>query len=289
MMNRSKKFNYKTMRKFLKLLCVFAAAMIAPGILVAQDFNCGTEITEAHKNFMRTIKPRLMNVPVRCLNKTVSISAYITLDSLGNRNLTQAQIDNAIIDLNKYFAPICLQFKICKTVIIANFNYDEMDKIKEEDEMTTIYQNDSTINMYFVTAITGSPSTPAGYAYMPGGKDVIVIQKSAVPDKKTIAHEVGHYFGLMHTFETSMGSELVNGSNCEMAGDMFCDTDADPKGTVDGSCKYTGSSKDAMNEFYAPPIGNIMSYYPASCKCGFTTEQYDFMAYVYMNARNYLW
>ena len=44
----------------------------------------------------------------------------------------------------------------------------------------------------------------------------------------TLSHELGHYFDLYHTHETSFGTECPSGSNCQSAGDMVCDTPADP-------------------------------------------------------------
>ena len=45
-------------------------------------------------------------------------------------------------------------------------------------------------------------------------------------------HEMGHFFGLLHTHgysNTVKTDEFVDGSNCNEAGDYFCDTPADPR------------------------------------------------------------
>ncbi len=64
------------------------------------------------------------------------------------------------------------------------------------------------------------------------------MNNSSAEDGATIAHEMGHYFGLLHTHETANGTELVNGTNCGTAGDLLCDTPADgfhTFGDVNGS------------------------------------------------------
>jgi hypothetical protein len=145
--------------------------------------------------------------------------------------------------------------------------------------------------MVFVKTIS-FPAGAAGYAPLatslpPNPKDIIVIKKNTVNlMKKTICHELGHFFGLYHTFETKFGAELVNGSNCKTTGDLICDTEADIQTPNITNCQYAGADKDAKGNFYFPPIGNIMSFH--DCFCKFTTEQYNKMAYVFLNYRKYL-
>lgn len=93
-------------------------------------------------------------------------------------------------------------------------------------------------------------------------------------ETSVIIHEMGHYFGLPHTHNFP-GSELVDGSNCQTAGDGFCDTPADPNinGKVDGNCEYIGEEKDANGHFYLPPTNNYMSYSAPSCLREFSQEQ----------------
>jgi hypothetical protein len=104
---------------------------------------------------------------------------------------------------------------------------------------------------------------------------------------------MGHFFGLLHTFESDTGQELVDGSNCATAGDLVCDTEANPTDDgedfeLDSDCNYIGQPAiDANGDFYVPPSKNFMSYSP--CKCEFTTQQYNRMVEQYLQFRNYLW
>ena len=70
--------------------------------------------------------------------------------------------------------------------------------------------------------------------------------------------------GLYHTHQTSrFGYELVSGSNCDTAGDLICDTPADPglsSSNVDTTCKYKGTSRDPDGNTYNPDTRNVMSY-----------------------------
>jgi hypothetical protein len=225
-----------------------------------------------------------------CLNKKFSIVFYIVADSLGTwGTLTQVDLDTCMNRLNRAFSRICVSFMNCSTVVIPNYKFDEWDKISTEPLVVSNWYTENTINVYLPASITGSP---VGYAYMPpSAKDVIVVEKSAVASLTPI-HEMGHFFGLIHTHE-EIGAPVSPGppsgvltyeyfarTNCYTNGDGFCDTEADcypqPSGTKDGN-----------NEYYLRPIDNYMSYH-GSTRCRFTQEQYNFMAGVILTSRLYL-
>lgn len=239
-----------------------------------------------------------------CIDKTFSIVVHIVNDSLGKPNVTQAQIQASIVGLNKEFAPICVSFTICEFRTIDNFAYDKMTSeyypaTKQNDwpEMQAQYNVKKRINIYYVADIVDKPGK-AGFATLGGIADTnelittgIVIKKSST-DVRTLTHEMGHYFGLLHTFEGPPASgtiELANGSNCTITGDLVCDTPADPyidpdasSSYVDASCKFISMKKDITGHYYDPLVGNIMSYY-LNCSCGFTDEQYIRMATIYLS------
>ncbi|GAB3492649.1 hypothetical protein GCM10027341_07000 [Spirosoma knui] len=124
--------------------------------------------------------------------------------------------------------------------------------------------------------VTPTMTNAAGYAYYPNryaGQSTNVVYVSAYwlgRQMNLLPHEVGHYFNLMHTFDYGgTGKELVNGSNCSTAGDLVCDTPADPydvnnPGTLNNGCQYIGTVRDANGELYRPDMTNMMSYWHAS-------------------------
>jgi hypothetical protein len=74
-------------------------------------------------------------------------------------------------------------------------------------------------------------------------------------------HEIGHFLGLAHTHdELGEGKELVNGSNCSVAGDLICDTPATPN-TRDlaNDCIYSGTERDPNGQLYNPDVTNVMA------------------------------
>lgn len=108
---------------------------------------------------------------------------------------------------------------------------------------------------------------------------------------RSVPHELGHTFSLIHTFGNGPGttpsSELVTrqaGANCATAGDELCDTPADPyykagvslTYDINGCLQYDPASNatDANGQPYQPSVTNMMSYY-FSCNHEFTPDQYN--------------
>jgi acetyl-CoA carboxylase beta subunit len=120
-----------------------------------------------------------------------------------------------------------------------------------------------------------------------------VLQEQAL-NGSTLAHEVGHWFGLMHTHGNldNGTDELVNGSNCTDAGDLICDTPADPRltGLVSSNCVYNPPSvapRDANGQLFAPETNNLMSYSLSQCRNRFSDGQVLIMQETYISLESY--
>lgn len=130
-------------------------------------------------------------------------------------------------------------------------------------------------------------ATFPGWAQAGGG---VFVNKSCVgAGGTTMQHETGHYFNLLHTFESWLGTEYVDGSNCSSAGDGFCDTPAD---FIDyrAACPYTGLEVDGHGDFYKNVIDETlyMSYFEDHCTNRFSPEQQAEMNSCLTNDRAYL-
>jgi len=146
------------------------------------------------------------------------------------------------------------------------------------------YNVNNVCNVY----INGNLPGLCGFATFPNtapkGGGIFMATNCIGAGTTTLQHEMGHYLGLLHTFQG--GDELVNGSNCATAGDGFCDTPAD---IIDyrAPCPYTGNAVDANGQFYKDVTDEtlFMSYFNDVCTNRFSLEQQAEMIDVLNNKR----
>ncbi|MBX3163140.1 MAG: hypothetical protein KF900_01555 [Bacteroidetes bacterium] len=252
-----------------------------------------------------------------CLNKKFSIVFYLIQDSTNSLPGTASSYSLADIvnELNTAFSRICVSFENCKTVIIPNNEYNEWKIGITDSVVMTNWYYPNTINFYIPAPASASiVGTDLGSLYTYGSalplgnvptKDYIVMQKEKLGT--SLLHTFGHFFGLEHTYaELSAASptvpsqELADGSNSSTHGDRISDTNADcypngfeftppapPASPQPCAFDYSSGLKDAAGNYYSPPVDNLMSNY-FECRCRFTQEQYNRMAYIILTRRLYL-
>ena len=139
------------------------------------------------------------------------------------------------------------------------------------------------LSVSFVKRITSGTSqfSIGGYCYYFGP---ICVNAGAYDS--LVIHELGHFFGLAHTFECQHGTETA--ATCANTGDFLCDTPPDrgPAGVdgiakcgggswLSGSCSGTCGNK-LCTDGSRPDAFDWMGYY--HCTPGhFSKEQRDFM------------
>lgn len=140
------------------------------------------------------------------------------------------------------------------------------------------WPNTDYLNIWIVNTIDGNPNWPGGYAYLPEYNsaltDGIVIRASvANGTNKTILHELGHYFNLLHTFGNAWG-DCISETNCALDGDLICDTE---------NCMYAFECSSSTNpcteeewevvdiEHGYTVLNNYMGY--TDCQWMFTENQ----------------
>lgn len=256
------------MNKHNFLLCIFFMSL--------SSMVCTQQLHHRHKD-------------LPCHHKVFNVDVHVVLDSTGV-GVDIADIYNNFAVASEKFSPICLDFKICKIDSIYNYNFDSIPRSVEYEELSTKYASEKRINVFILSLPfvqhNGAPTAICGLA-----GSSIFLKKSCMD---ALTHELGHFFGLLHTFENP-GIELVNGSNCETAGDGICDTPADPyqqfdppSNWIDDKCRFKSLAKDANGEYYIPQTGNVMSYYGCPCQ-EFTRGQFLRMSETYIRTHKRLW
>lgn len=268
----------------LNLICVALFFALPQGNAIAQISSCGTVTTpDVIARQLQQMQNQQRSI-IGKVDRTLAVKVWVALDTFGVSGFSLIDIDDIVTAPNNAFAPVGLSFALCEVDSIVDHNFNLWDPLLDDPQAQVLYYDEGLINIYLVEEIT---SGVAGYAYFPGGADMIVLKKNSADN--SITHEMGHFFGLYHTFEDGFGAELANGANCATAGDLICDTEADPDPTgqnVDTDCNLTVFYKDANGDPYDPPSDNIMSYYP--CACRFTVDQYSSIYTNYVNDRFYL-
>lgn len=252
---------------------------VAPFMLSGQVSECGFKMSAAslQKHYANVQTMRTLLPHDTCLNRELSLVFHIVLDSSGLPGVSTANIDASVAMLNQVWKPICIKFLRCSLNYVPDYNYNQWNDVIHEGPFFGNYFVDNTLDIVLVDNIL-SPAGANGYASAMG---YIVMKKSAILGTTAI-HEMGHVFGLGHTFEPP--GELVARTNCYTSGDGFCDTEADPfpSGNVSGAhCNFQPGPKDSNNDYFTPPLDNYMTYF-SPCRCRFTQEQYNFMALTFI-------
>jgi hypothetical protein len=274
----------------------------------SQDDECGEPTNkEEYLQYFQQIKEKSYDLERQFLidrqaarfGTTVTslpIKAHIIRNDNGTGGLTEAELNDALAIMNSYYINAGLEFFLCSGInYIDDSDFYSLER-SEESSLTSGNDVANVINIYFANQLFSSTgSSLCGYAYYPGGPLRIMMANGCVGNGSTLAHEMGHFFGLFHTHGNSntpgATTELVNGSNCDSSGDFICDTPADPvlsTGNVTFNCLYTGNLRDANNDLYEPDPHNIMSYSRKECRDLFTEEQYARINATYQTSRSYL-
>ncbi|WP_159477886.1 zinc-dependent metalloprotease [Dyadobacter sp. 3J3] len=136
------------------------------------------------------------------------------------------------------------------------------------------------INIWIVTKINGSDTAPGGFAYFPEHADsridgITILAGTVDGINKTIAHEMGHVFGLYHTFRVTDLDETScpPSTDCANTGDMICDTEPTKNvacGTAPNECSGAAYLIADAGLNYTV-LNNYMGY--GTCQFMFTEGQ----------------
>ncbi|KYK56246.1 hypothetical protein DCS_08216 [Drechmeria coniospora] len=139
-----------------------------------------------------------------------------------------------------------------------------------------------TLNVYVVESIDADRPPVAGRTILPGrsngNRDGVTIVAATVPNAniypcrtgytcpyhqgRKLVHEVGHWLGLLHTFQ---------GGDCEGEGDFVDDTPAQLEPPPDGMCRTRQDS--CPKQIGMDPENNFMDNLTDECATQFTPGQ----------------
>jgi hypothetical protein len=282
--------------KLTRKYFLFWAITTLPFISFAQ-LPCGTEDPISSKRFSQEVLENEwqdLNSGSRQMTRTFMIAVHIIRSTTGTLGISEGDVLDAIEIMNTLYEPANIQFEICSPINYIDDNtYLETTTI-EGQNLVSNYNLPNFINIYFIPKVL-NPSGEAlcGNASLPNNFTTnrrIFVANSCAKNGSTLSHEMGHFFGLLHTHSTTGGLEYVERINCQTRGDGFCDTPADPELGSDNvlNCQYIGGEYDPVGVRYMPDPSNLMSYAPKSCRTRFTPQQFAYMNLISKDDNNYL-
>gem|GEM_PF-3785219 len=205
-------------------------------------------------------------------------------------NIDQARIDQLMAEVNADFAPFRVEFCADPATFVTDDGVYSLNVGTEDATLKNTYgvTPNNLINIYVVGNIT-NPSA-GGYARFPydpfGGLNirggVVLARGNMFVGTHTLAHELGHTFGLFHTFHgvdevpactnCYEGRDLVTGgsSGADTEGDWCSDTN--PHATNANVCGDAGTDACVPGlPWLNSPVDNHMSY--SFCSTQFTPQQ----------------
>ena len=204
----------------------------------------------------------------------VPVKVHIVGNDDGGGYYRLSNLMTVFCEVNEQFDTTGMHFYIRGDInYIDNSDYYAHDFFNG-GQMMLENNNGNMVNMYFVD----DPAGNCGY-FAPFPDGIALAKTCSNPGNSTIAHELGHYFSLPHTFSGWEGGappvsqqEKVDGSNCGFAGDGFCDTRPD-YAAYRWNCPTTGPFTDPDGVEFIPDGSFIMSYSNDACAVRFSEEQ----------------
>lgn len=261
--------------------------------LSAQTSECGTPDFPLAQ--MQQILANLPNDPLVAGGSPFRIPIWFfhIRNGNGGTNHPGYEFESQLVELNQYFDGV-FEFTICGSNVINSYEYYDLDLVNEAPALhgmvNASYQPviNHCVKVFLVHGIINGIETPNGYAHerFQFNENAAVYFGNA--DTKTLAHELGHYFGLPHTFaqpnQYVNSPVFINGVKytCHQTGDGFCDTPAEIEYIA---CPPNITISDPEGVTYTPDPSLLMG--SSVCRNRFSNEQIVRMITFYNSHPNY--
>lgn len=281
---------------FLSLIIVTAGS--------AQVFTaCGTENQHLIIERLQKNRAEFLNRPLaRTQMPTyVPVIYHLVGDNSGNERANLKDVLEMHCFLNNFYDTLDMRFYITDLNYIDNSTIHTDPRSANSRVRIRLAKRNNAMNIFLVKNIGGGAQGGSTLGYYVPGDDYIVIQENQINGfASTLAHEVGHFFSLAHTFygwentvydasqPTPTFVTLSNGQrimveyvnrnrNCNNSADGFCDTPPDYllgfQNPAGGCNPYNGPAKDPDNVPVDPMENNLMSYFERCPVYRVTQEQ----------------
>ena len=257
----------------------------------------GDERTNTELVFLQMKNDSIMDLTNTDSIKRIPLRIAIIQEDSTTIEIKALVIRKAIENLNESFIGTNFVFFISRTdVIISDLKLEDLstNSYNTYNSFSHEYDDPNQISIYIfdhgealceVSATSVSCGRTGGFSYILSERTSnIVMTRFDISNVKIFAHEMGHFWGLYHTFEEmQFGKDDFKIENCNLMGDRICDTPPDPGSIFEVYANYsTCELSNLKNEDgfeYKPLMENYMSYYKPCYlkKFSFTPGQLDVM------------
>jgi hypothetical protein len=268
--------------------------------LSGQNQSCGTSSSDMVIASEIFRKAGLSSRPASLRgSNNIPIKFHLVNNSAGLGRVSTNDILNQFAKLNSEFKDYNLSFYLKDNYKFNIINDTRIfDNARQNEALIASYKDPNAINVFVVNKIPSSTDNQTLLGYYSTTSDFVVIIKNQVElYTNTLAHEIGHFFNLRHTFhgweaepydekihgqqvlfdlapESNIKVELANKSNCTTAADQVCDTPPDFNfGALITNCNFNKIVTDRNGDTIKPMINNQMSYFNRCSKYEFSPGQ----------------
>jgi len=204
----------------------------------------------------------------------VQVAFHVIHSLSGNGNISDLMINNQINVLNEAYEQYNIIFSLSSIDRTANDNwFSDMESYEQQYKQQLNIDPAHHLNIY-----TGNMPGLLGWSYMPYSWSEsyymhgVCLSYTCLPGGtypynlgKTASHEVGHYLGLLHTFD----------NGCNAPGDYVNDTPYQDDGNNIYTCNPNLDT--CPNQLGTDPVHNYMNYVDDACLTEFTNGQSERM------------
>jgi hypothetical protein len=306
----------------LKYIITAMVALCAASQMSAQGHWCGTTGEHAQQVEQRLIanKEALRNGLITARQETqyIPVTFHLIARTNGEDRVGIGKVLDQLCALNDDFEPVGFQFYLHD----GTFNYINSttayeNHLQVQNSVLNSERDFSAVNIFIPESANfndDGEGTVLGY-FNPSSDWLVVSKNEVSASSSTVPHELGHFFSLLHPFngwdpspwsEEDHGNpvtqttapngftavELVDGSNCETAGDRVCDTPANYYfGLGWPDCEFDELVYDRNNDLLEPEEALFMDYFLNCSRSSyfFSDDQMDLMQADYESAgRSYI-
>ncbi len=288
----------------MKKIILISITILSASIVFGQEICAFDWLVRKNSVLIENAETRIRNeiqnsgIPQRSSDSIKTIPVVVHVIHLGgSENISDAQIQSQIDVLNEDFRKMAgtngdgggvdteIEFCLAKKTpdgkctngivrinsLLSNHLTYQRSQLKE----LSYWDNTRYLNMYVVKTINGT-SGILGYSSFPGGppdEDGIVVRHNyfgrigtaSTSLGRTTTHEIGHWFGLYHTFNNGCGTDVC------LDGDYVCDTP--PVSAPNYGCPSSVNSCSNDSPDIPDQVDNYLDYSNDNCKSMFTTGQ----------------